>query len=289
MKVFTKYHLSVLSAALVYALYLVFNKVFLTKGISAINFAAGGAMFGGLFSAGYLIMTKKIKEIMKINKTNWIRIVFLGIIMGVVYKLVLFYGQSLVTATNTGFLLRTSPLFALVLGYLFMKESVRLKECLIMFLMIVGIFLLITAGQFKPQFGNWLLVFGGALIGFDHSFSRLIVKSGVKPDILVSLTIIVGGILLSSYWLIAGKPDLHYWLTYLISGLLMFMAILLRDIGLKKVKASITSSILLFSPLFSAIIGIISLKERVELVQLFGGFIVLFGGYWLIRIQKNTS
>lgn len=278
-----KYYFLIVLAAFIYAVYLIVNRIYLLEGLDPLSFAAGSALFSGLFSLLYLIASKRITEVKNLEGKMWLYIIVFSLIVASLSKIFFFFAQSMVTATNTGFLMRISPIFALIFGYIFLKESLTKKHVLTILFMIFGVYLLATGGKLNFGFGELLLIIIGIIIGFDHAFSRKIIKLGVSPGTLTSLRLIVAAISLSLFVLAVSSFSFIGWEIYILSGLLIFLAIFLRNIGLKHVKASIGSSILLLSPVFSAIMGIGLLHEEVTYIQLLGGIIILGGAYLLAK------
>ncbi len=270
-------------AAFIYATYLIVNRVYLLEGLEPLSFAAGSALFSGLFSLLYLIASKRVTEVKNLEGKMWLYIILLSLVVAALSKIFFFLAQSMVTATNTGFLMRISPIFALIFGYIFLKESLTKKHVLVIVFMIFGAYLLATGGKLSLGLGETLLLIVGIFIGIDHTFSRKIIKLGVSPGTLTSLRLIVAAISLSLFVLAVSSFSFAGWQIYLLSGLLIFLSVFFRNIGLKHIKAGIGSSILLISPVFSAIMGIGLLHEEVTYIQLLGGVIILVGAYLLAR------
>ncbi len=281
-----KPYILVISASLFYAIYLIVNRSYLINNFTPLNFACGSGLSAALLSLVYLTSTRKIREVKKIQRRDLTYIIILGLVVGFLFRLLLFFGQSLTTATNAGFLLRTAPLFATIFGYILMRELITKKHIMLMSIMGFGIYLLTTKGKLTLNLGDILLLLGGVIVGFDQAFSRKIMKKGISPDILTSLTMITGGTLLYLFTIIFSPPSLTGWEIYLLSGLLICLSVYTRNLGLKHIKAGIVSSILLLSPVFTAIIGISLLHEEVTPPQLLGGIIILSGGYLIIKIKN---
>ncbi len=281
-----KSYFMVVLAAFFYAIYLIVNRVYLVDGLTPLNFACGSGISAAFFSLVFLIVSRKIEEVRRLDGRDLSYIVILGLAVGFFFRLILFFGQSLTTATNTGFLLRTAPLFALIFGYILMREFITKKHMLMMLIMLSGVYLLTTGGKFVFNLGNLLLISGGLIIGFDQAFSRKMMNKGITPDVLTALTMITGGTLLYLFVIIFSSFSLLGWEIYLLSGLLIFLSVFARNLGLKHIKAGIASSILLLSPVFTAIMGIGLLHEKITLLQLLGGVIILLGGYFIIRIKS---
>lgn len=281
-----KYYLIIVLAAFIYATYLVLNRFYLLGGLEPLSFAAGSALFSGIFSFLYLLASGRTGELKELDKKMWLYIILLSLIVASLSKIFFFLAQSMVTATNTGFLMRISPVFALLFGYIFLKEKLTKRHILVIMVMIFGAYLLASGGSITIGFGEALLLFVAVFIGLDHAFSRKLIKMGVSPGTLTSLRLIVAAIALSPLFMFSSF-SLIGWTGYLLSGLLVFLSIFFRNIGLKHVKAGIGSSILLLSPVFSAIMGIGFLDEKVVYLQLAGGVIILAGAYLLSRIKSE--
>lgn len=281
-----KSYFMIILASFFYAIYLIVNRSYLVDRFTPLNFACGSGLSAALLSLIFLTFTGKIREVKKIQERDLTYIIILGLVMGFLFRLLLFWGQSLTTATNAGFLLRTAPLFALIFGYILMRESITKKHIMLMSVMGFGVYLLTTEGKLILNLGDILLILGGLIVGFDQAFSRKMMNKGISPDILTSLTMITGGTLLYLFTIIFSPPSLTGWEIYLLSGLLICLSVYTRNLGLKHIKAGIVSSILLLSPVFTAIIGISLLHEEITPPQLLGGIIILSGGYLIIKIKS---
>lgn len=288
-----KAYIFVLLSSFIYAFYLVVNRIFLAQDINPLHFACGSGIFSSLFSFIYLLSSKKIKEVKKIDKRSLYYILFLAFLVVFLYKIILFYGQSMVPVASTGFLLRIAPLSALFFGFVLMREKITKKYILIMLVMLFGVFLLATKGEFIFETGSLLILLGGVIIGFEHAFARTIMKGGIDPLVLTSLDTIIGSVFLLTFAsLYSPLPLLPNWEVYALSGLLVFLSVYSRNIGLKSIKSGIVSSILLTSPLLTLLLGVALLKEEFTLIQLIGGFIILGGAYFLIKnevLNKYTE
>ncbi|MEA3254910.1 MAG: DMT family transporter [Candidatus Altiarchaeota archaeon] len=278
-----KSYLVVVLAAFFYAVYLIVNRTYLVEGLNPTDFACGSGIFAALFSLMFLITSNGIKELNGLDKRDRTCILILGIVVGFFFRLILFIGQSLTTATSAGFLLRTAPVFALGFGYVLMQESIGKKQILMMLMMLSGVYLLTTNGTVISDPGDLLLILGGSIIGFDQAFSRKLMKKGISPGVLTASTTIIGATALFLFVMFFSGFSFLSWGIYLLSGFLIFISVFLRNLGLRQIKASIVSSVLLLNPLFTAVMGITLLCEKITLIQLSGGVIILVGGYLIIR------
>ncbi len=166
-----------------------------------------------------------------------------------------------------------------------MKEVLQGKYRLIILGMITGLFLLSTQGTIDFQTGDLLLVGCGAVLGFLAAFSRKITTTGVSPlaltffEMSLSTIGLLGIVAATSSFSFAG------WEAWVLSGGLIFLGTLTRNLALARMKAAIFSSLYLLSPVLSAIMGVVVLHEQVALVQWSGGALILAGGYLLFRLS----
>ena len=273
----------VVLAAFLYAIYLVINRIYLVDGFSPLDFACGSGLSAAFFSLVSLIFSGRSGRVKGLDRGDLGGVLILGFVVGFFFRILLFFGQSMTTAINAGFLLRTAPFFALIFGYIFMRERISRKHVLLMLTMLFGVYLLTTEGRLILNRGDLLIIFGGLIVGFDQAFSRRMMKKGMAPDVLTALTMILGATLLYLFVMIFSSFSLLGWEVYVLSGLLIFLAVYARNLGLNHIKASITSSVLLLNPVFTAVLGIGLLHEEVTLLQLLGGVIILAGGYFIVR------
>ncbi len=177
---FYKYMLAI-SSALIYATYIVVNRSFLIYDPNPIMFAFGGGLIASLLSTAFLYCSNDDTYIRRLTFRQWKLILTYGT-ASTLRRTLLFWGLALTSAANAGFLLAgTRPIFALLFGFLFMKEVVQGRYMLIIFGMITGLFLLSTQGTIYFQTGDLLLAGCGAILGFLTAFSRKITTTGISP------------------------------------------------------------------------------------------------------------
>ncbi len=84
-----------------------------------------------------------------------------------------------------------------------------------------GAYILSLTTGFKPEIGALLILAAGVALGFDHAYSRGILKKNVPPDMLAAAHLGISGIFTSLVVVILGKVELvNIWI-YAVSGLLV--------------------------------------------------------------------
>lgn len=211
----------------------------------------------------------------------------------VVGNLLLIYGFSLTLAIKSSFLLLLEPIFVTVMSYIFLKDKINVKQISLIFLMILGAFLLSTSGNIsvitQAQVGDILIVL--ALLFFSYSYiPAKRIENTITPVTITIVNNLVGGLILFSImlflpitlfpinygnaWLILG-----YVLTYPVIGLYLYFY------ALKKTKPWIVSSLLTLSAVSGAIVGYFWLGESINSIQLIGAIIIFASSYFITRVK----
>lgn len=224
------------------------------------------------------------KSVFMIKLKNLKYMVLSGITGGYIGYLGVFYGQNLTSATNAGFLLRLTPLFAIILAVIILKEKLKISYLVSTCIMIIGTYFLITGGKVLFLTGDFVLI----LTAFFQGLSDIYAKKALYKlhPILASFwrnLFAFAPLLLTLFVLGFEVPDLQQWVWILASGssLIIFWIAwhyVLKDWGVS--KASFWSQL---SPIFVSAGAFLFLGESLTLVQLAGGIIVLVGAALIAR------
>jgi len=210
----------------------------------------------------------------------------------VVAPFMLLHGLKETTALNAALLLNTEALFTVIIALIFLKERGTKKDYFGVFLLIVGVILVTTNGEFQKltlieEVSGNLLIVGACLFwGIDNNLSRLLSK---KRDIVMvtGLKCLLGGLILLAVSQLF-KVSFHVPLAsipYLLSvgALSVAFSILLFLFALREIGSMRTGVIFSTSSLFGAMFAFAVLREAFSFVQLLAGLIMLFGVYVLYR------
>lgn len=228
----------------------------------------------------------KEKEL-KIAK-NDILYIFILAFLGIVLNGVLFFkGIGMTSPINTSIISSTTPAIVCVIGVLFFREKVNIKNIISIICSIAGILILLTNGNLESliniRFNKGDLIILGAIIsnGIYIIGSKKILKKYESTKILTYLFIFTAIILLPSLYLernmyVLNQVSLKAILSLIYMGLFSsLIAFLLQQKGIKKigpVKASIYTNLI---PIYSIILSSIILKERVTLIQIIAMILVM--------------
>ncbi len=194
------------------------------------------------------------------------------------------------TPFNASLLLNTESLFTVLIAFVFLKERGAKKDYFGILLLLVGVVLIATNGEFErltlTEVAGNLLIVGACLFwGIDNNLSRFLSK---KRDIVMvtGLRCFMGGVLL----LISVLLNVSFSISplsvpYLLSvgAFNIALSILLFLFALREIGSMRTGVIFSTSSLFGAVFAFVVLRESFHPVQMLAGVLMLLGVYVLYR------
>jgi drug/metabolite transporter (DMT)-like permease len=233
---------------------------------------------------------KKIRVEKAIAITNWKYIFWTSITGITLFNTLVYVSGHYTTAINMALIGTTSsPVFAIILAVIFLKEKLTPLRLLGMLTCISGILLLLSKGswyilaKFRFSTGDlWILA---AALAFGI-YSMLVKKkpSGLSPLFFLFVLFAAGTLMLFPFFLVdffTGNPI--QW-SYRLLGSIIYLgagtsviAFLCWNLAIQKLG---TSGTVLFGnliPVFSAMEAVWLLDETVSRIQLVSGLIVIIG------------
>jgi drug/metabolite transporter (DMT)-like permease len=272
-------------ASLCFGTSLVVNKVGLAQSaLHPLEYTALSVIVSGILG-GVLIVPNR-RALFSCSRFCWLNILFLGITASVVSYVFLFWGQSLTTAINAGFLIALSGVFTMIFAALFLKEGIGKRKYVFSLLLFAGIYLL-TVGthilQFNP--GDILIIIAAMIFGFTNVLSKLAIYE-LRGELVASTRLIVGAVVLMGVLLVrsphalASLGGLQGW--FVVSGVLMwgFIVSLYRAIEIS--GATMATLVSTSYPVVSTIGSILFLNEVLTMQEIVGGVLILLSIYRLV-------
>lgn len=228
-----------------------------------------------------------------IDKDNFKKILLLSAV-SVFHLWIQITGLKFTSASNTGWIIGTAPIFMAILGYFYFKEKISAKKLLGIVIAFSG--LLILVGKGNPfnidlinNIGDWLVLFSSFTWGVYSIINKKITLSYSPVKTIFYLFLIMMIIILPFN---ISKENLYSvinlssigWISILFLGLLcsgvsyVIWAYLLREMSSAKVGAY-----LYIEPFITFLGAWILLKEEITLIMLISGVIITFGVYLVNR------
>lgn len=278
----------VLHACLVAAGHIL-QKAVLNHGVDRFVFAFL-RIASGFFLITLLLLSRHYRPL-KIIRANVRHFVMLGIFYSGCGILIKLWGLSYTTATNAAFIMSLSSVAAVMFAYFLLKETAPQHFYIVAAMMIVGVYLVSTKGQsLLPHKGDLIILGLVFLIGFMQVYGKRVLR---ELSVLATSfgRAFFGMIFLGALIPVFAPhgfstiPDFYTWLLITANGLIFGGSILTFYKALQAEGASNSAMFALLVPVLTAGLGRILLAERLSLVQVAGGLIIISGSLLISRIK----
>ncbi|MFZ2330722.1 MAG: DMT family transporter [Atribacterota bacterium] len=218
-----------------------------------------------------------------------LRLIFLaGTLLLSFYTLATF-GLDLVTSINYSFISRITLIFSAILAYFFLNEEMNGGKISLIFLFMIGIYIISTEGKrIVLQFGDLLILIGTFCFSSFAIIQKKLCKnlipgiiswavtlSGVLVIILVSLVIRVGLL-----------PENPYGFLYILfAGGAEALAVLFMNRTVYISNVTYYTMMSMLTPVLNAFLGVIFLSESLSIIQIVGGAILIISGVMVQRLK----
>jgi len=211
-------------------------------------------------------------------------------ILGVsVFNTLIYIAGQTTTALNLSLISITFPVFTIILARIFLKESITKSKIVGVMVIIFGVILLVSKGDLNSllslsfAIGDlWML-----LASLIFAIYSLLVKSRpleIKPQSFLGSTFLIGLIFLTPFYLFslggsdAGSYDQVTMYSILYIGIFAsIVAYFLWNRSVDLLGPSKASMIYYTIPLFSGILAYFFLNEKIMLVHLISGVLIISG------------
>jgi drug/metabolite transporter (DMT)-like permease len=206
-------------------------------------------------------------------------------------------GLQTAQATTTAWIVATSPAFIAILGWMVLKEKLNLLQSFGFVLAMVGVLAVVSKGDLSTiavgQFGSY----GDFLIlisAVNWAVFSILSRRGLKdhPSTRMTFWVMVIGWLITSAAFFANKNyieipqlDSRGWTAMIFLGVLTtgFAYIAWFD-ALSQLPAAQTGAFLFVEPLVSMVVASYILNEKITIISVLGGAVILVG-IWMVNRQ----
>jgi drug/metabolite transporter (DMT)-like permease len=282
----------VLAAIVSWGIYFPFAKIILAK-LSPTVFVVFR------FAIGVLVLftlTRRLGRRFVVARSDWPFMITAGLIGIAAHQLIQLWGLVRTTATNTGWILTLIPPVTGLLGWIFLRERVSLKQVAGITIAATGVLLFVTDGRPTTlSIGNNvgdMLAFGSVLTWSTYTIltkSRLhdydpLPMSTIHMAIGVSVLLLVGGWRIPAEIGVLTGTD---WVIVILIGIIPSgLSYYWWTAGLKRLSVVNTSTWLFIEAIVASVAGFLVLGERFTVpMAVAGGFIV--AGVWIAQSRPR--
>lgn len=236
-------------------------------------------------------------------RAQWPPLIFLGIIGTFLYHVLFFSCLKYTTATNSAIIGSALPMITTLITVLFLHEKTSLLRTAGIITAFFGVLLTITSGDLQVlttlQFntGDIIMLLAVICWAVYMALSRRFMQTyGFSPLMLTAYTFLVCTV--ASAVFVPLERPLEYLPGTTLKGwvLVMYMAVfpsvlgyLIQLTAVQKIGAPKTSVFVNLVPVFTIILSLIVLGEKLVPFKLMSAFIIIAGVYITNRPEKNTG
>jgi len=206
-------------------------------------------------------------------------------------------GLQTAQATTTAWIISTSPAFIAILGWMVLKEKLNLVQSLGIVLAMFGVLAVVSKGDLSTIADGKFGTFGDLLIlisSVNWAVFSILSRRGLKshPSTRMTFWVMSLGWLFTSVTFLAGRNytelvqiDLRGWMSMIYLGVFTTgLAYIAWFDALSQLPAAQTGAFLFVEPLTSMIVASVVLNEKITLISVLGGVVILFG-IWMVNRQ----
>lgn len=274
-----------LATAATWATSLVLQRLILVRGENPLNLVLWLNILA--IPLWLVLFNRHLGEFKRLSRKNISLLIFIGIAGSIGSS----YLQSLAlkntTAVNFSFLYRTIVVFTILSAWLFFKEKITFKKLFIVFLILTGSYLLTTKGQSLILTSGDIYTLATAAAG--AMIANILVKhstSKMHPDLSAAVTMLVACLSLFILSILTIKISIPQdFSLVLMTSFVYFWVIRFRNKGYTHSTASFATMISSLTPLFVAILSYTILGERLEMIQIVGGILIISSGFLAEKLK----
>ncbi|MBP8717597.1 MAG: DMT family transporter [Candidatus Atribacteria bacterium] len=242
-----------------------------------------------------LILARRENIFLLLKARYFLILLSIGFFGTTLSNILFFYGVRLTSGINSAILLQIEPLYALLIGYLLLKERINSRQIIATLFIILGTILVVYQGTSKLNWGDILVLLTPLCYQISHFFSKkLLNKTDLSPLFIATGRTLYGGIFL---FLLSQLAGIHEWsilAKHNMLSLFIFYGIVVYALSyltfyeaIKRINLSKASAIISVYPAISILLAWFILREVPDVYQLTGFFIILLGIFRLSQVQSE--
>jgi drug/metabolite transporter (DMT)-like permease len=270
----------VLGTAIISGISIFINK-FGVQGIDSSLFTGTKNFIVAIFLFSLIILAKDFKKLKELTKQEWLKLSLIGLLGGSIPFLLFFKGLQLTSASQGSFIHKTMFLWVGVLALIFLKEKLSKGMVIGAIMLLIGNFLLLKINNFSLTTGDWLILAATLLWSIETIISKQALKT-IDSKVVAFGRMFFGTAIILMFLALTNKLTLALTLTssqlfwILITSAFLLGYTFTWYSGLKHVKATIATSILLLGSVITTLLEL-AWGTKITATQI-GGIILLISG-----------
>ena len=288
--------LFVLGTAIISGVSIFINK-FGVKGIDAYVFTGAKNVIVALFLFSIILLVKDFKKLRAMSKKDIGKLFLIGLFGGSIPFLLFFKGLQLTSAAQGAFIHKTMFLWVGILALIFLKEKLNKGIIIGAILLLTGNFLLLKLNNFVFATGDILILAATLFWGIETIISKQALKT-LDSKIVAFGRMFFGSLIIITFLTITNKLSLINTLTsthlvwILLTSIFLLGYVFTWYSGLKHIKASVATSILLLGSVITTLLNLTFADIVLVPSQIIGIILLVLGIsciVWFTTILKKIQ
>ncbi len=239
-----------------------------------------------------LLLFRNFNELKNLSIKQWQNLVLIGLIGGSIPFLLFFKGLSLTSSAMGSFMHKTMFIYVGVLAVIFLKEKLSKFIFIASVLLLLGNFLLLKLKVFSFNIGDLLILIATLFWAVENTLSKHVLKE-LSGNVVAFGRMFFGSIFILIFLGFTDQLSLIDNInTSQILWILFTAALLLGYVvtwynGIKNIKITVATSILLIGSPITTLINLIFPEGVISLIEFFGILLIVAGiGIMVLFVEK---
>tara|TARA_Y100000310_G_scaffold343478_1_gene451310 strand:- start:2788 stop:3696 length:909 start_codon:yes stop_codon:yes gene_type:complete len=260
----------------------IFINKFGVSGIDSSVFTFSKNIVVALFLFSVVLLIGEFKVLKNLTKKQWLNLGLIGLIGGAIPFLLFFKGLQLGSVVGGAFIHKTLFIYASLFALLFLKEKLNWKIIVVAGLLLIGNLLLLKIKAFSFGFGEGLVLIATLFWAGENVLSKHVLKE-LSGNVVSFGRMFFGSVFILIFLMFTGKLNLVYSLSLsqiswiIITSVMLLLFVMTYYNGLKFVKVSTATSILLLGSPITTLLSFVFAGSNLVLSQVLGILLILVG------------
>lgn len=263
-----------------------FRKIALNQGVEPLPFLLTSSFVSVILLSLYVALLKRGKltvfRTMPIAKL----VVLMGLLVGAAWVFDTL-GLSATSSINYSFILKTGFIFSIIFGLVFFREKITKTKLWLILVFGIGSYLITLQGSsFVPAAGDTLVILA-ALFYSGSTVAQKFLTKKVDPEVVGWARVSSAFLILFVWMSIIGSMNFTFESpTYiLLAGILLSFTTVFINKALSVSSVSYLTMMTMTVPVISTILGLLFLKETMNIYEVLGGFLIVCGGIVVNKLK----
>ncbi len=225
-----------------------------------------------------------------------LRLVVIGVFGTFLSSVFFFVGSTMTSGINAAILLQIEPVYSIFIGYIFLKERIRLKQIYATILVVLGTLLVLYNGRLSVNIGDIFILLTPLCWQIGHYNGKVLMRdTGIGPVMVSFGRTLYGGLFLLFLALILYRHGVFTQNVYSLLPVIIFQGVITYAVGfmlwyktLTLINLSKATALITPYPVFSFFMAQFLLKESPTIYQIVGLSVVIVGIYFLLHVKSEV-